>query len=185
MALKNLIKNQTIRIDDHKRGCREIKEWDTSSDIHLDKTTNFPLNGKIQKVRIKIPINSDQPIKIVAKKEQKNIEVIPNNLLKEIKEALEDKEIRDRFILDVMDVLNNFDTALSNEERAKSVLTRISKHFDLNWPTDTIKIYAKEALLEYTLVYQKNSNEEYFAKLDKDKIEIGQYSGRVKRTYNK
>ena len=54
MALKELIENQTIKIDDHKRGNREIKNWDNArSDIHIDKTTNFPLNGKRQKVRIK------------------------------------------------------------------------------------------------------------------------------------
>ena len=51
MALNGLIKKQTIIIDDHKRGSQEVKNWDDpSSDIHIDKTTNFPLDGKRQKV---------------------------------------------------------------------------------------------------------------------------------------
>ena len=60
MALKELINEQTVIIDDHKRGSREAKNWDDQSrDIHIDKTTNFPLDGKIQKLKIRIPINSD------------------------------------------------------------------------------------------------------------------------------
>lgn len=55
-----------------------------------------------------------------------------------------------------MDVLDNFDTTLSNEDRAKATLTRISKHFGLDWPTETIITYTNDVLLDYTLVYQKN-----------------------------
>lgn len=181
MALKELIENQTIIIDDHKRGSQEVKNWDDpSSDIHIDKTTNFPLEGKIQKVRIRIPINSDRPIKIENEKRQE-VNEIPRKLRREINRALEDKQIRNSFISEVMDVLDNFDTALSNEDKARAVLTRISKHFGLDWPTETITNYTKDVLLTYTLVYQKNPKEEYFAKIDRDKIEIGQYSGYAKQ----
>ncbi|WP_313381447.1 hypothetical protein [Proteiniphilum saccharofermentans] len=181
MALDGLIKKQTIIIDDHKRGSQEVKNWDDpSSDIHIDKTTNFPLDGKIQKVRIRIPINSDRPIKIENEKRQE-VNEIPRKLHREINRALENKQIRNSFISEVMDVLDNFETALSNEDKAKSVLTRISKHFGLDWPTETIANYAKDVLLAYTLVYQKNPKEEYFAKIDKHKIEIGQYSGYAKQ----
>ena len=92
MALKELIENQTIKIDDHKRGNREIKNWDNArSDIHIDKTTNFPLNGKRQKVRIKIPINSDRPISIENERHQE-VNEIPNRLKREIQQALENKQ---------------------------------------------------------------------------------------------
>ena len=65
MGLKSLIENQTIIIDDHKRGNREIKNWDDiQNDVHIDKKTNFRINGKKQNFRIRIPINSDRPIKI-------------------------------------------------------------------------------------------------------------------------
>ena len=181
MALDGLIKKQTIIIDDHKRGCQEVKNLDDpSSDIHIDKTTKFPLDGKIQKVRIRIPISSDRPITIENEKRQK-VNEIPKKLYREINKALENKQIRNKFISEVIDVLKNFETALSNEDKAKSVLSRISKHFGLDWPTESIANYAKDALLVYTLVYQKNSKEEYFAKIDRQKIEIGQYSGYAKQ----
>lgn len=182
MALKKLIENQTIIIDDHKRGSREVKKWDNlGMDVHIDKTTNHPLNGKIQEVRIRIPINSDRPISIENGK-GKEIDNIPRKLLKEIQGALEDKQTRENFISEVMDVLDNFKTALSSEDRAKTILTRISKHFDLNWPTEIITNYVKDVLSVYTLVYEKENGDEYFAKLDKDKIELGQYSGYAKMT---
>lgn len=180
MSLRELIKKQTIIIDDHKRGGQEVKNWDDPScDIHIDKITNFPLNGKIQKVRIRIPINSDRPIKIEAGKRQQ-INEIPGKLQKEINRALENKQIRDSFISEVMAILNNFDTALSNEERAKTVLTRISKHFGLDWPTETISNYANDGLLAYTLVYRQSSSEEYFAIIDRERIQLGQYCGYAK-----
>ena len=148
MALKELINEQTVIIDDHKRGIREVKNWDDqSSDIHIDKTTNFPLDGKIQKLKIRIPINSDWPIKIENEKGKK-VNEIPGKLRKEINRALEDKKIRNSFISEVVNVLDNFNTALSNEDRAKTVLTRISKHFGLEWPTETIPKYANDILIE-------------------------------------
>ena len=138
------------------------------------------MNGKIQKVRIRIPINSDRSITIENEKRQE-VNKVPRKLYREINKALEDKQIRNNFISEVIDVLNNFETVLSNEDKAKSVLSRISKHFGLDWPTETIANYAKDALLAYTLVYQKNSKEEYFAKIDRQTIEIGQYSGYAKQ----
>lgn len=181
MALNGLIKKQTIIIDDHKRGSQEVKNWDDpSSDIHIDKITNFPLDGKRQKVRIRIPINSDRPIKIENGKRQE-LNEIPKKLYREIRKALKNKQIRNCFISEIIDVLDNFETALSNEEKAKSILMRIAKHFGLDWPTETIINYAEDVLLAYTLVYQKNPKEEYFAKIDRHKIEIGQYCGYAKQ----
>lgn len=182
MALSELIDGQTIIIDDHKRGAQEQKNWDeVRNDIHIDKTTNFPLEGKIQKVRIRIPINSDRPIKIENERRQQ-VDDIPRKLQREIHRALEDRDARNSFVSEVLKVLEDFDTALSDEERAKAILTRISRHFGLNWPTETITNYAKDVLLVYTLVYTKPTGEEYFAKLDRDKIELGQYSGYAKMT---
>lgn len=181
MALRELIKDQTIIIDDHKRGSREAKNWDdTRNDIHIDKTTNFPLNGRIQKVRIRIPINSERPISIENEKKQV-VDEIPRKLRREISKAFENKESRTRFVKEIMDVLKDFDTILSNEQRANQVLTNISKHFDLDWPTETITNYAKDVLLSYTLVYTDDTGKEFFSKLDYEKIEFGQYSGYAKQ----
>lgn len=59
MSLKPLIHNQSLIIDDHKWGAKEEKNWDKSStDVHIDKKTKYPIGGKKQDVRILIPINS-------------------------------------------------------------------------------------------------------------------------------
>ena len=65
MALSKLINNQKIIIDNHNQGCRVINNWDEqSSDIHIDKMTNYKIEGRKQKVRIRIPINSERPLRI-------------------------------------------------------------------------------------------------------------------------
>ena len=104
MGLKSLIENQTIIIDDHKRGNREIKNWDDiQNDVHIDKKTNFRINGKKQNFRIRIPINSDRPIKI--ENTRKNtLADLPGRFQKEIREAFEDKVVREhrRFVESVV-----------------------------------------------------------------------------------
>lgn len=181
MALKELIKNQTIIIDDHKRGSQEVKNWDESSnDIHIDKTTNFRIEGRIQKVRIRIPINSNRPISIENERKQV-VKEIPGKLRKEISRALEDRQIRDNFVGELLEVLKDFRTALSNEQRANDILTRISRHFALNWPKDTIKKYVNNILTSYTIVYEDEKGREYFSKLDEAGIEIGRNNGYAKQ----
>ena len=54
MSLKSLIENQSIKIDDHKWGNREIKDWDNKQfEVHIDKTTFYPINGKKTKYQNK------------------------------------------------------------------------------------------------------------------------------------
>lgn len=61
MSLYPLIKDQKIIIDDHKRGAGEIKDWDNNeNDVHLDKTLKRKVHGKLQTLRIKIPLNSER-----------------------------------------------------------------------------------------------------------------------------
>ena len=63
MSLQALLNNQTIEIDDHKRGAREIKNWDDPSiDIHIEKTTKYKIKGVLQDIIIKISINNQRPI---------------------------------------------------------------------------------------------------------------------------
>ena len=180
MALKGLIANQTIIIDDHKRGGQEIKIWDNEdNDVHIDKTTNHRIEGKRQKVRIKIPINSQRQIQI--ENERKDVvQEIPRKLRREIIKALEDEKIRTEFIQDVLEVLENFATVLSNEERAKQVLENLSRHFELKWTGEKIVSYVNNILTSYTEVFTDDKEDEYFAKLTKQRIEIGQNNGYAK-----
>ncbi|MDP5201388.1 hypothetical protein [Flavobacterium sp. DG2-3] len=184
MSLKNLIKNQTIIIDDHKRGTGEIKNFDNpENDVHIDKETNFLVDGKRQKVKIRIPINSDNPIKIESKRQRIPI---PRILDKEIRSAFENQKIRDAFISDVLKTLENYETALNSEEQAIVILKRLSKHFDLKWDIRTIKEYSENALSLYTQFYKDDQNKKFFIKLEEDKITIGENNGYAKaqKKYN-
>ena len=184
MSLKELIKNQVIIIDDHKRGAREIKDYDNSkNDIHIDKETNFPINGKRQKLKIRIPINSDRPITIESKRKEL---AIPSKLQKEIRKSLEDKQIRNAFVGDILKVLANYDSVLNSEEKAVKVLRILSQHFDLKWDDETILNYKDEILMAYTQFYTDSDKRRFFIKLDKKSITIGENNGYTKqlRKYN-
>lgn len=176
MALSKLINNQKIIIDNHNQGCRVINNWDEqSSDIHIDKMTNYKIEGRKQKVRIRIPINSERPLRIENARRQV-IQKVPNELLREINQAFEDNVTRTNFVTEVLDVLENFATALSSKERAIQVLTNISRHFGLNWTAkEVLPVYANEALSSLTLKYRRNNEDVYFSKIDHEKIELGQY----------
>lgn len=179
MALKNLIEDQTIIIDDHKRGASEIKNFDNpENDVHIDKETNYRIDGKRQKIKIRIPVNSNNPIKI----ENRLGKIpIPNKLNKEIKKALEDKKTREDFIKDVIETLVDYKSILRSEEKATMVLKRLSKHFDLNWDDETIKQYRDDVLSSYTQFFTDDKNKKFFIKLDKDKITIAQNNGYSKQ----
>lgn len=123
MSLKPLIKDQTIRIDDHLQDGRVPHRWDDDRDIHIDKTTN---SGK-DKVRIKIPLNSDREITVTNAKEK--IDGIPRKIRKEITKALSNKKIREEFVRSVLEVVRDFGANIENKEHAKQIVDRISKHF--------------------------------------------------------
>ena len=176
MALKGLILNQTIRIDDHHWGNQEQKDWDNSNkDIHIDKSTNTKVDGKRQKLQIRIPINTDRAIKIGNKNNQS--EDIPRRLKKEIKQALKDKNTREVFISDLLKTLQGFPSSLDNEKRVKEILDRLSKHFDLEWTGVKTATYSKKILKYYAQMYTDQNGLSYFLTMDKQKIEIGQNNG--------
>ncbi len=181
MSIKGLIDNQTIIIDDHKRGSGEIKNWDnTTTDIHIDKLTNFPVDGKRQKVRVKIPINSDKDINI-ENRIGGTLNEIPRKLQKEIKKAFEDKIIRQRFISEILDILKNFNSILNNEEKAHQVLKRLSKHFNLEWTDEKITTYYNGVLEQYSERYTDQNNNIFFIKVNNERIVIGQDNNSYKR----
>lgn len=179
MALKNLIKNQIIIIDDHKRGAAEIKNFDNlENDVHIDKKTNFRINGKRRSIKIKIPINSENPIKVESGKKLINI---PTKLKKEIKKAFENSKIRNAFIGDVIEILSDYESNLRSEKQVEKVLERLSKHFDLEWDMEIIKKYRGEILESYTQFYKDDSGHSYFIKLDKRRITIAENNGYTKQ----
>ncbi|WP_040433003.1 hypothetical protein [Chlorobium ferrooxidans] len=180
MALKALIDKQKIIIDDHKRGSREVKNWDDkTADVHIDKSTNFPVNGERQDIRIRVPINSDRPI-IIENAKKKKLKEIPSQLKREIQRAFEDKQGRESFIKDIIEHIKNFDTILSSEDRVRQVLSNISKHFGLDWNNEIIATYTDDILSLYTQNYTDDNGRQYFITVDKEKIQIGENNGYVR-----
>jgi len=184
MSLKSLINNQTIIIDDHKRGNQEIKDWDSpSADIHIDKKTKYPIEGKKQEVRIRLPINSDRPFKIEGKGKTR-LSDIPNQLRREIQQAFDNRKTREEFIIDIVQILQNYDTILDNEQRVEQVLRRLSRHFDLQWTDDKIATYRNNVLELYTQNYTDDDNRSFFITVDKQKIKIGENNGHARHQRN-
>lgn len=139
MSLKPLIKNQRITIDDHHWGAGEIKQLDNIlKDVHLEKKQ---LKGKYADVKIKIPINSHRDLTI----ESGNSKDIPERLIKEIRDALNNYEYLLPFIADLSYVLRKYQSIFSNRQKVVNALKRISKHFDLNWPDDEIEVHYKQS----------------------------------------
>ena len=171
MSLRPLINNQSLIIDDHKWGAKEEKDWDKSStDVHIDKKTKYPIDGKKQDIRIRIPINSERDISVEVKKDR--ISEVPNRLRKEIIKAFENKKIRDAFIKELIPILENFSSNLDSLEKAESVLRRISRHFDLDWTSQKIENQIRGSLLELTQVYEDENRKQYYITLDRNKIKI-------------
>ena len=180
MSLKPLIQNQTLKIDDHNWGAREYKKWDLSNkDVHIDKSTKRPVNGKKQNVRIRIPINSDRPLKI--ENQRGNImDDVPRSLKKEITSAFEDKTIREEFINDLVDVLKNYDSILDNLGKVSEALKKISKHFDLDWTDQNIQGHIEGYLDKYTQVYRDDKGEQFFITVDRRRITLGNVDNRTR-----
>lgn len=174
MSLKGLIEKQTIIIDDHRRGANEVKSWDDrTADVHIDKITHFPVEGKKQNVRIKVPINSERPIRI--EKGNKNVlDDIPGQLKREIQNAFKHKISRELFIADLIKHISNFPTILNSKDRAHKVVSNLSKHFGLKWSAEEIAQYTADALTTYTEKYVDEDGKKYFITIEKDKIKIGE-----------
>ena len=94
MKLSPLINNQDIFIDAHGHEKEGISFSDERFDIHLHKKTKYRIDGKIQEVHIRIPLNSNRSVTI---KNARNQHIdIPNKLLKEIHAVLEkDKNLHE------------------------------------------------------------------------------------------
>jgi len=177
MSLKPLLQKQTLRIDDHKRGTREIKNWDDdSADIHIDKRTKYKVDGKIRDVTIRIPINSNRPIRIDIDRD-KNVE-IPNKLYREIRATLDkNPDVARQLARDVMEEINDYQSKLTNEEKASAALNRISNHFGLEWTKDKIATFINDKLHVYTQIYRDNTNNLYFMTMNPVYIEISDITG--------
>jgi|GEM_PF-1138790 len=135
--MRELLENQTIRVDAHRWGNREHITWDnTANDIHIDKTTYWRIRGKRVKVRIRIPINSNRPFVVEILNDIRNpdraTQEAKQQLEREIARALADPLTRQSFIDDLIDILENYQSILSSSDRARDAVRRLGRHFGLN-----------------------------------------------------
>jgi hypothetical protein len=181
MALKELLVGQNIEIDDHKRGAREIKEWDdVSVDVHIHKTTNYKIDGREREVVIKVPLNSGRGITVTIGGSNSE-EHIPNKLRKEIKQAFSNKRTREGFMFDLVKIIRNFKSVLSTEEKANRSLNNLSKHFGLNWTGELITDYVAGTMKKYSEIYVDEANKEFYISVGENSVKLGELDERAKR----
>lgn len=184
MSLKTILERQTIKVDNHQWGTALPNDWkDKNQDIHIDKTTkNYKLYGKHVTVRIKIPINSDNPVTCTINGTKNNS--IPPGLLKEIQDTLANKESRQPFIDDLVKTIKNYDLVMHTKENASDALNRLSKHFDLEWTNDEITTYLNDKLKMITRIYKDERQKLYLISFNERNIKLGEIDAWSKHEIN-
>ncbi len=174
--MRELIKGQEIRIDDHRRGTNQPKDWDDkSAEVHLDKRTSW---GKRKRAIIKIPINSNREPYYELDNERDDS--FKSKMNKEINEALSDKKTREKFTKEIIERIKNFESDLSNREKAQSAVKQIAKAFDLNEKiVREMTIYTENQLLSFFSLHTDIKDRVYFIQLTRFQIRIGELNGRL------
>ena len=126
---------------------------------------------KKQNIKIKIPINSNN--EVVIKNKKRHIE-IPIQLKKEIRKAFENKFIRDKFINDLIIILKNYKTILTDEERVNDVLKILSHYFELNLIEKNVITFSNNKIISITNFYKDDNDVFYFITINEKSIRIGQ-----------
>jgi hypothetical protein len=177
MSLTPLLDHQKLIIDDHSRGNREVKDWrDPAKDVHIDKHTKYSVDGKHRTVRIRIPINSDREIQVHIDGDRQA--EMPRKLYREIQDTLNnDPEKSKTFAREVAEILSNYGSSLSTEEKTGEALNRIAEHFDLDWTKDKIATYINGALMNYTQLYRDINAKAYYITMAPGYLELSDITG--------
>lgn len=145
-TMKQLIKGQSIRIDDHRRGIAHANFDDDLADIHLDK------RAKSGSYTIRVPLNTNHPVNVEVQGDRNHEEAVPEPICREIREVFENVNTRREFVDWLVGELRNYpyrEPARQNDRnrdinRGFAALRRISRHFGLNWSNRTVRGFLKE-----------------------------------------
>lgn len=130
MKIKGILKEQEVSLDPH--GHYEMTSFDDSRyDFHLHKKTKRPIDGKERYVVIRIPLNSDRKVSITSDKEQ--IDAIPRKLKNEIKDILDDKNTREKFLQNIRLALKDYPSDFQDEKNVRLCIKRICIAFGFDW----------------------------------------------------
>lgn len=174
--MRELIRGQDIRIDDHRSGTNQPKNWDdTSAEVHLDKRTNW---GKRERATIKIPINSDrEPYYELSNQRDVSFR---RRISKEINDALSDRKKRERFVKEIIERIKNFESDLTDREKAQSAVKRIARAFDLNEKiVREMTLFSDHQLLSFFSLHTDIDDRIYFIRLTRFQIRIGELNARL------
>ena len=132
--LRPLIKDQSIRIDNHTPGKPMIWDWpegEKPDDVHLDKSMNKKVKGMYVKTRI--TLNNDEGANVPKQRERNDKEwkQAYDRMMEEVHKTLEtNKDVRNQLVDDV----NNSIKEIGPQKLKRAVrkaLKRIAEHFDL------------------------------------------------------
>lgn len=144
--MRELIPNQSIRIDNHRRGGGGIDYYDDpANDIHLDKTV-YDDRKKNGTYHICVPLNSDRPVTI---NRDENLD-LPRRLAREIQRAFADQSRRERFVEELMGILEQYPILEANDnenddfDRIYDAMRRIADCFDLGWNDELVEKYVRQ-----------------------------------------
>lgn len=121
-TLRPLIKDQEVDIDDHRWGSGEASEWGGGYHIHK----RF-LRGRRKQVQIRIPIDRDHPFTITGTDKR-----TANTILREVKAALEDVDIRAQFAEDLSRVFDSITRGRGRVTVIRRAARRLVRHFGLS-----------------------------------------------------
>ena len=153
--LKPLIKRQTIKIDDHRRGGNVIHDWnDKTSEVHIHKECNY--NGK--EYEIIIPLNQNNPARCMSKGINEDI---PRKIIKEVNEVFSDADCRERFLEDVYKELYNYSWKRNTEDE-KAIAIKVAEAFDLKL------LFSVEHPSKFTQLFEDSEHIKYHMLLDYD-----------------
>lgn len=135
MSLRPLIKDQSIRIDNHDPGKPITWDWpegEKPDDVHLDKSMNKSVHG--MKVKVRVTLNNDQGANVPKKCEREDRAWMDtyNKMMEEVHETLANNEdVRRQLVEDVKQSINE----IGPRKRSRAVrkaLKRIADHFGLS-----------------------------------------------------
>lgn len=182
--MKELVKGQKIRIDNHKRGTGVVDYYDDpANDIHLDKTMydGKKKNGEYQ---IRVPLNSNRPV-TVNREENKRI---PGRLLDEIQDAFGNPDKKQRFVDGMREVLKGYpirDKNNVNVDKVQEAMNRISNAFGLGWNEGPVLNYVhptKTQGLTFISLLRRGSDDFYLT-INHKRIVVADYSKIPPRYY--
>ena len=132
--LRPLIKDQSIRIDNHNPGKPITWDWpegEQPDDVHLDKSMKKKVNGMFVKTRV--TLNNDQGANVPKKCEREDKEWMKayNKMMEEVHETLaNNEEVKKQLVEDVKQSIIEIGPRKKNRAIRKS-LKRIAEHFGL------------------------------------------------------